>query len=113
MFNIKKNLQKICLGLAFLSGVSFAPTMVQASQLTLLNGWINQNHSWYHYDFGQKETGWLKDNGNWYFLSRQGTMQTGWQKINGDWYYFHDDGSMATNTTVNGYYLGSSGTWVE
>lgn len=113
MINIQKKLKGLCAGLALISVISISPTIANASELNLLHGWVYQQHSWYHYDFGQKETGWLKDKGKWYFLNSSGVMETGWLQVNGSWYYFNSDGSMASNITIDGYYLGSDGAWVS
>jgi len=72
---------------------------------------------WFHLDAdGKLTTGWYKDDtGNWYFLcdgsqyGALGVMMTGWKQINGNWYYFNDNGAMASDTTVEGYTLGSDG----
>jgi len=97
------------------------------------NGWINSNKGWNYYETGNMktgwiqvdndwyymnqsglmETGWLKDNETWYFMQSSGTMKTGWIKDNNDWYYLNEDGKMASNTTIDGYYLGANGAWVE
>ncbi|WP_407638478.1 hypothetical protein [Bacillus alveayuensis] len=36
----------------------------------------------------------------------------GWQKIGYYWYYFYSSGKMATNTTIDGYKIGSDGTMI-
>lgn len=50
-------------------------------------------------------TGWWYAEGNYW--------ATGWRQINGTWYYFYPDGYMAHDTTIEGYYLNSSGVWVS
>ncbi len=55
------------------------------------------------------QTGWFKENSYWYYFSSGGAMQVGWVKVEKNWYYFYDSGKMARNTTIDGYYLGSSG----
>ena len=38
---------------------------------------------------------------------------TGWRLIDKNWYYFYSDGYMAKDTTIDGYYLNSSGAWTN
>ena len=59
------------------------------------------------------KTGWYKAGNTWYYLKSDGSMATGWLEIGGKWYFFYDSGSMASNTTVNGYKLGSDGAWIS
>ncbi|MDO4788984.1 MAG: InlB B-repeat-containing protein, partial [Johnsonella sp.] len=86
--------------------------------------WTEINGSWYYFDENAKmRTGWFNQEGNWYYLSEkadanQGKMLTGWQQINGSWYYFYPNssagkpaGSMASNTSIEGWRLDSSGKW--
>lgn len=97
------------------------------------NGWINTNKGWNYYENGSIKSGWLnyrgsfyylKDDGNmatawqkingaWYFMQNSGDMKTGWLKDNGVWYYLNQNGEMASNTTIDGYYLGRDGAWIE
>ncbi|UYZ34965.1 N-acetylmuramoyl-L-alanine amidase family protein [Clostridium beijerinckii] len=73
-------------------------------------GWIKDNNKSYYFNSsGILQTGWIKDGGKDYYLDKSGVMQTGWKESNGKWYYLNSDGSMASNTTVDGYYLSSSG----
>lgn len=58
----------------------------------LANGWI-ESGEWYYYQNGYMKTGWVYDNGN--------------------WYYCYSNGMMAHDTVINGYYLNSSGAWVN
>lgn len=58
----------------------------------LANGWI-ENGEWYYYQNGYMKTGWIYDKGN--------------------WYYCYSNGMMAHDTVINGYYLNSSGAWVN
>lgn len=87
-------------------------------------GWINQNGSWYYLHEtedsreGQMEVGWGLINNKWYFFGDNGQMRMGWLQINGKWYYLNEtkgkeQGTMLFNTIVNGYRLGSDGTWVK
>lgn len=36
-------------------------------------------------------------------------MITGWQQLGGEWYYLNGDGSMAKETTIDGWFLDTSG----
>lgn len=38
---------------------------------------------------------------------------TGWVNYNGAWYYLGASGSMLSDTTVDGYVLGSDGAWIQ
>lgn len=56
-----------------------------------------------------------KNAGYWYYLDADGNIKTGWiQAGSGKWYYLYPSGgAMATNTTINGYKLGSDGAWIK
>lgn len=75
--------------------------------------WQQAGSNWYYKDnsTGRVETGWIQDNGYWYYLNSTGVMQTGWIYDSGNWYYLYGNGQMATNTTIDGYYLSSTGAW--
>ncbi|GAA0076654.1 hypothetical protein UT300005_10320 [Clostridium sp. CTA-5] len=83
-----------------------------------LNGaiyYLNPNSDGYQ---GAMKTGWNKINGYWYYFNPlsdgyKGLMARGWLQEGGNWYYFYYDGTMAANTTINGYYVNSSGAWVR
>lgn len=71
------------------------------------NGW------WYGYPDGAYATGWrLIDGCKWFYFDQSGWIQILWQIIGGIWYCFDPDGAMATNTTINGYKVGSDGKWI-
>lgn len=55
---------------------------------------------------------WKKDNHGWWYTEGS-AWATGWRLIEGNWYYFYSDGYMAENTTIDGYYLSSSGSWTN
>lgn len=76
--------------------------------------WKQINGTWYYFDGdGYMATGWRNLGGTWYYMDGSGAMATGWREIGGTWYYFYGSGAMASDTTVDGYYLNSSGAWVE
>ena len=96
-------------------------------------GWEKVNGYWYYFDGSNHMlTGWQYINGNWFYLTSSGAAATGWQYINGYWYYFNSScymltgwqwingkcyymypsGAMASNTTIDGSYVNSSGAWV-
>lgn len=55
---------------------------------------------------------WKQDSNGW--CNTEGSSQSiGWKEIDGKWYYFYDTGYMAHDTTVDGYTLGSDGSWIE
>lgn len=80
------------------------------------NGWQKIDSEWYYFN----ESGyalsdqWVLWKNKWYYLDNSCKMVYGkWLQINGKWYYFYSDGSMASNTTIDGYYIDSSGAWRE
>lgn len=76
--------------------------------------WKQINGTWYYFDGdGYMATGWRNLGGTWYYMDGSGAMATGWRNIGGTWYYFYGSGAMASDTTIDGYYLNSSGAWVE
>ena len=54
-----------------------------------------------------------KNNSTGWWYTEGSSWTTGWKLINGNWYYFYSDGYMAKNTTIDGYYLNSSGAWTN
>lgn len=79
-----------------------------------LIGWQKDNTGWVYLSQtdAKMQTGWKQDAGNWYFLKDNGYMATGWVQTGDKWYYLSSDGSMLSNTTVDGYSLGSDGALV-
>lgn len=79
-----------------------------------VNQWVYQNNKWYYLGAdGTMQTGWIAPNGKWYYLNAKGEMVTGWYQLGGKWYYFYKSGQLASNTTINGFKLGSDGAWIK
>ena len=74
---------------------------------TTAKGWLNLNGTWYYLDptTGAMATGWLQLGSTWYYLQSWGGMATGWQQVNGSWYYFQSWGGMVSN---GWYWIGGS-----
>lgn len=74
-------------------------------------GWIQPHPGeWYYLDAsGSMQRGWVLLEGRWYYLDGSGRMQRGWVQVNGKRYYLNGDGSMASNTTIDGRWLGADG----
>ncbi|GAA0076525.1 hypothetical protein UT300005_09030 [Clostridium sp. CTA-5] len=90
----------------------------------MATGFINLNGAIYYLNpvsngyKGAMLTGWQRINGYWYYFNPlsdgyKGIMKRGWINEGGNWYYLYYDGTMASNTTINGYYVNSSGAWVQ
>lgn len=56
---------------------------------------------------------WKKDSTGWWFTEGNSSYATGWRLIDRNWYYFYSDGYMAHDTSIDGYYLNSSGAWTD
>jgi len=85
-----------------------------------ISGWINSNGGkWYYLDNnGVAKTGWVNVDSNWYYLNpntdqNRATMKTGWVQDSGNWYYLNLSGAMVSNTTIDGYKIGSDGCLIE
>lgn len=97
------------------SGTSSTTTTSSGS--TSSQGWQQVSGNWYFIGpDGSKQTGWQKIDGKWYYMNDSGIMQTGWLKsaASGKWYYLNptsngSKGAMVTNTTIDGYKIGSDG----
>ena len=85
-----------------------------ASSGEMKTGWELIGGKWYYLESsGKMATGWLDYKGKWYYLENSGAMfDSGWKQIGGKWYYFYNDGVMASDTSIDGYYVDSSGAWV-
>jgi len=55
---------------------------------------------------------WKQDNIGWW-NTEENSWSLGWKEIDGKWYYFWGNGYMAHDTIVNGYKLGSDGSWIQ
>ncbi len=78
-------------------------------------GWLKWNSNWYYLSSdGSMKIGWLNYNGVWYYLGSNGVMAIGWfEDADGTWYYLQTSGVMAHDITIDGYYLDSTGAWVQ
>lgn len=121
----------VALTMCMVMGLSIGTSAKANAEIN--NGWINTNKGWNYYENGSIKTGWLnyrggfyylKDDGEmatgwinvgnaWYYMNESGYMKTGWLKDNGVWYYLNQNGKMVSNTTIDGYYLGTDGIWIE
>ena len=99
---------------------------------TMVSGWVNINDTYYYFDtqsgdnFGSMLTNsWVKYENKYFYFDQSGVMVTGWKQIadrngNVSFYYFYPKGTtqglygfMATNTTINGFNVGSDGRWIQ
>jgi lysozyme len=78
---------------------------------SMASGWIlNDGASYYLYDTGAMAKGWINLSGTWYYLKASGAMATGWVNSGSDSYYLDPStGRLLTNTTIDGYKIGSDG----
>ena len=58
---------------------------------------------------------WQGYGGVWYRSNAEGVCyKNQWfQDTDGKWYYFNDKCQMVTNTSIDGYWIGSDGVWVQ
>ena len=80
------------------------------------NGWQNIDNVWYYFNANGYAlySQWLLWQNKWYYLDENCKMVAGkWLKISGKWYYFYANGIMASNTTIDGYVIGTDGSWRE
>lgn len=99
---------------------------------TMISGWINLNDTYYYFDTTRGDNygamivkSWVKYDNKYFYFDEQGVMVTGWKQIpdsNGNIgvYYFYPKGTtqglygyMATNTSINGFPIGSDGRWIQ
>ncbi|EHJ00696.1 glycoside hydrolase family 25 [Clostridium sp. DL-VIII] len=78
---------------------------------SMATGWILDNGvKYYLYDTGAMAKGWINISGAWYYLKSSGVMATGWVNSGSDYYYLDpSSGTLVTNTTIDGYKIGSDG----
>lgn len=55
---------------------------------------------------------WKQDSNGWW-NTEGSSWSIGWREIDGKWYYFKQDGYMAHDTVIDGYELGSDGSWIQ
>ena len=87
---------------------------VNSSGVWIPNEWVYTSGKWWykHGDGSYTTNGWEYIDGYWYFFDASGYMKTGWTWVNGSCYYLYSDGHMASNETIDGYYVNSSGVWI-
>lgn len=81
------------------------------------NGWVQERSGWRYYQNGNYVTGWQSigydGRSCWFYFDPAGYMQTGWQELyyqgRNCWFYLGNDGIMRSNTTIDGYRIGSDG----
>lgn len=107
-------------------------TYYLSSSGAMVTGWVNLNETFYYFDttagdnFGALiVNSWVKYDGKYFYFDENGVMVTGWKQIrdnigNNAFYYFYPKGTvqglygyMATNTTINGFTIGSDGKWIQ
>ena len=98
--------------LALILGITLSLSSVVTANADT-GSWVNNGGTWNYLKNGTKVTGWLQDGANWYYLQSNGDMKTGWLQDGGKWYYLYSNGIMAHDATVEGYYMGSSGAWIN
>lgn len=55
---------------------------------------------------------WKQDKTGWWYAEGD-SWATDWREIDGKWYYFDSNGYMEHDKAVDGYYLDSSGAWID
>ncbi|MBQ2205182.1 MAG: N-acetylmuramoyl-L-alanine amidase family protein [Lachnospiraceae bacterium] len=107
-------------------------TYYLGSDGTMITGWVNLNDTYYYFDTTSGDNygamlgnSWIKYDNKYFYFDDKGVMVTGWKQIadqNGNvaFYYFYPKGTtnglygfMATNTTINGFQIGSDGRWIQ
>ncbi len=61
---------------------------------------------------GTMATGWVMLNHAWHYFKEDGGPYHGWLLWGNQWYYIRQ-GTMLTNTTVDGFYVGNNGVWIQ
>ena len=57
-------------------------------------------------------TGWVMLNHAWHYFKEDGGPYHGWLLWKNEWYYIKQ-GRMLTNASVDGFYLGKNGAWIQ
>lgn len=104
MRNLKLLKVTSCL-LTIISAFILTPIKVNAA-------WMKNEFGWWNTEENSYSVGWRKINEKWYYFDVNGYMKTGWILCNNQWYYMYEDGSMAHDTTIDGYILGTDGSWI-
>lgn len=84
-------------------------TLLAVAPVAAYAEWKQDNSGWWYSQGSSYATNWSKIDGQWYYFDSNGYMKTGWVKDGENWYYLYADGTMAHDTTIQGYYLNSSG----
>jgi len=61
---------------------------------------------------GTMATGWVMLNHAWHYFKEDGGPYHGWLLWKNEWYYIKQ-GRMLTNASVDGFYLGKNGAWIQ
>lgn len=84
---------------------------------TLRIGWAkNDAGKWYYSTDGEAwvTSKWQLISGEWYYFSSLSQAMTGWRLLGENkWYYFDSNCAMVSNTTIDGYTLGSDGKLIQ
>ncbi len=66
------------------------------AQVSVTDGWVWQNGSWYFYADGRCCTGWTSRSGVRCYLDENGRAVTGWNEVDGKQLYFSGSGTLCT-----------------
>lgn len=93
------------------SGTKCVTVTEEPAEETVSGTWQETGKGWwYQYEDGSFPSDeWVEIEGEWYAFDSKGYVRTGWFQDGDNWYYLNEDGTMATDTEVDGYYLGSDG----
>ena len=83
---------------------------------TLKLGWVKNNYGkWFYSEDGKywATSKWVSIGDKWCFFDGSGQAVTGWRQISRAWYYFDSSYAMVSNTTIDGYRLGSDGILIQ
>ena len=88
--------------------------ITNSSSPTMRVGWAKSPSTgkWYYSTNGQSwvTNTWQLVSGVWYYFDSSSQAVTGWHLLGeNSWYYFDSNCAMASNTTIDGYTLGSDG----